>query len=45
MSDRSKFEGQSFTPVMLAEIGLEDIPREAMKYDILELNTNVNPPS
>jgi hypothetical protein len=41
--DRSKFEGFGFTPVLLEEIGLEDIRREGMKYDILELNTNVKP--
>lgn len=33
----------SFTPVMLGEIGLRDLRVEAMKYDILELNTNVKP--
>jgi hypothetical protein len=32
-----------FTPVSLHHIGLEDPYREAMKYDILELNTNVKP--
>ena len=32
-----------FTPVMLGEIGLRDLRAEAMKYDILELNTNVKP--
>ena len=32
-----------FTPVMLGEIGLRDLRVEAMKYDILELNTNVKP--
>ncbi len=31
------------TPVMLGEIGLADVRVEAMKYDILELNTNVKP--
>lgn len=33
----------NFTPVMLGEIGLPDLRVEAMKYDILELNTNVKP--
>ncbi len=33
----------AFTPVMLGEIGLRDVRVEAMKYDILELNTNVKP--
>ncbi len=42
-SDKPRFEDNGFTPVMLPEIGLKDIRREAMKYDILELNTNVKP--
>lgn len=33
----------AFTPVMLGEIGLAHLRAEAMKYDILELNTNVKP--
>ena len=33
----------SFTPLMLGEIGLRDLRVEAMKFDILELNTNVKP--
>ncbi len=33
----------SFTPVMLGEIGLRDLRVEAMKYDILELNTDIKP--
>lgn len=33
----------SFTPVMLLEIGVPDLRAAAMKYDILELNTNVKP--
>ena len=33
----------SFTPVMLGEIGLPDLRGLGMKYDILELNTNVKP--
>ena len=37
------FEGFGYTPVLLSEIALEDQRREAMKYDILELNTNVKP--
>ncbi len=43
LEDGKAFEGDEFTPVMLVEIGLEDIRREGMKYDILELNTNVKP--
>src|SRR5271169_1229843 len=41
--DRKAFESDAFTPVMLVEIGLEDVKAEGMKYDILELNTNVKP--
>ena len=40
---RKVFESDIFIPVMLAEIGLEDVKAEGMKYDILELNTNVKP--
>lgn len=43
LDDRKIFAGDGFTPVMLAEIGLEDLRGEGMKYDILELNTNVKP--
>ena len=43
LDDRKVFEGDAFTPVMLAEIGIADVKSEAMKYDILELNTNVKP--
>lgn len=43
VSEKKFFEIDEFTPVMLAEIGLEDVRREGMKYDILELNTNVKP--
>lgn len=43
LNDRKIFEGDGFTPVMLPEIGLEDLRGEGMKYDILELNTNVKP--
>lgn len=41
--DRKIFEGDGFTPIMLSEIGLQDLRGEGMKYDILELNTNVKP--
>ncbi len=34
---------RSFTPVMLSEIGIPNLRAVAMKYDILELNTNVKP--
>lgn len=43
LEDRTVFEGDGFTPVMLMEIGLTDVRGEGMKYDILELNTNVKP--
>jgi len=43
LEDRRIFEGDGFTPVLLADLRLEDLRREAMKYDILELNTNVKP--
>jgi len=43
LEDRKIFEGDGFRPIMLAEIGLEDLRGEGMKYDILELNTNVKP--
>lgn len=33
----------AFTAVALQQIGLKDLRGEAMKYDILELNTNVKP--
>jgi len=37
------FAGDGFTPVMLNEVGLADVRGLGMKYDILELNTNVKP--
>ena len=43
LSDASPFADQPFEPVMLPELGLSDLRGEAMKYDILELNTNVKP--
>lgn len=43
LEDRKLFEGDAFTPVLLSEIGIADIKGEGMKYDILELNTNVKP--
>jgi len=43
LADSGPFSGDVFTPVMLGEIGLADVRAEAMKYDILELNTNVKP--
>ena len=44
LTDPAPFQiDANFTPVMLGEIGLHDLRVEAMKYDILELNTNVKP--
>ncbi len=43
LGEVSAFAGEAFTPVALGEIGLLDPRAEAMKYDILELNTNVKP--
>ncbi len=43
LTDRSLFAGELFEPVLLSEIGLADLRGAAMKYDILELNTNVKP--
>jgi len=42
-SNRDYFEGDTFLPVMLSELGIPDLKSQAMKYDILELNTNVKP--
>ena len=35
--------GDGFVPVALNDIGLDELRNVAMKYDILELNTNVKP--
>jgi hypothetical protein len=43
LADAIPFAGEAFTTVMLPEIGLEDLRGTAMKYEILELNTNVKP--
>ena len=43
IEDTAPFASEPFQPVSLFEIGLEDPLGEAMKYDILELNTNVKP--
>lgn len=43
LRDPASFRDSALTPVMLREIGLHDLRGEAMKYDILELNTNVKP--
>ncbi len=43
LQTKAAFEGYGYTPVFVQEIGLRDLRAEAMKYDILELNTNVKP--
>ncbi|MDE1163215.1 MAG: group 1 glycosyl transferase [Acidobacteriaceae bacterium] len=43
LTDATPFSGHGFEPVMLGEIGVANLHAEAMKYDILELNTNVKP--
>lgn len=42
-SDPAPFAGSTFEPVLLGEIGLPELRAAAMRYDILELNTNVKP--
>ncbi len=43
LQDAAPFVVDAFTPVLLQDIGLADLRGEAMKYGILELNTNVKP--
>ncbi len=43
LTDATPFADEPFEAVMLPELGLPDLRGEAMKYDILELNTNVKP--
>ncbi len=43
LTDRAVLGSEPFDMVLLPEIGLNDLRQEAMKYDILELNTNVKP--
>ena len=43
LTEDAPFHADVLTPVMLPAIGLADMYSEAMKYDILELNTNVKP--
>jgi hypothetical protein len=43
LDDATAFANEAFTAVMLAQIGVPDLRGAAMKYDILELNTNVKP--
>jgi len=42
-ADKSLFRDEPFSAVMLEELGLPNLSSIAMKYDILELNTNVKP--
>ena len=43
LADAASLTSQPFETVLLSEIGLPDLLAVAMKYDILELNTNVKP--
>ena len=43
LTDASAYAAEVYTAVSLPEIGLQNLRAEAMKYDILELNTNVKP--
>jgi hypothetical protein len=43
LSDAAPFVVDDFIPIMLPKIGIPDLRGEAMKYEILELNTNVKP--
>lgn len=44
LADPAPFaDGNHFTPVMLAQIGVPGLRAAAMRFDILELNTNVKP--
>ena len=42
-TDPAPFRSPDFETVLLADLPLEDMRQEAMKFDILELNTNVKP--
>lgn len=43
LGDPAPFLQEPFETVFLAEIGLTNLPAIAMRYEILELNTNVKP--
>ncbi len=43
LSDPTLFAHPAFTPIMLPQLPLAHMRGEAMKFDILELNTNVKP--
>jgi hypothetical protein len=43
LTDPAPFAGEPFEAVLLSEIGVENLPAVAMRYEILELNTNVKP--
>ena len=41
--DSNLFADEPYEAVLLSEIGVENLPTVAMRYEILELNTNVKP--
>jgi hypothetical protein len=43
LSDPGPFAQEPFEAVLLSEIGVENLSAVAMRYEILELNTNVKP--
>ena len=43
LTDPAPFADEPFEAVMLPEIGVENLQAVAMRYEILELNTNVKP--
>ncbi|MES2391443.1 MAG: group 1 glycosyl transferase, partial [Acidobacteriota bacterium] len=43
LDDAKPFVIDDFIPIMLPKIGIPNLRAEAMKYEILELNTNVKP--
>lgn len=43
LTDSAPFANEPFEAVLLSEIGVENLEAVAMRYEILELNTNVKP--
>lgn len=43
LTDNKQFNNEPFTTILLRDLPLSNVPSLAMKYDILELNTNVKP--
>jgi hypothetical protein len=43
LTDAAPFAHEPYQAVLLSEIGVENLPAVAMRYEILELNTNVKP--